>query len=417
MTQQQPAEPAATGVEAQQLQLAAMDRRTLHGWRNAIFAVFGLSGFALANWLSRTPRIQDLLEASTAQMGWVVFGIAAGSILGLLAASRVVARFQARPLMLLCLLVVAGGLLAAGLAAEFLGSILPVVLGLAVFGAANGCLDVAMNVDGATNERALGRTVMPLFHAAFSIGTMLGAGAGALAAAIDLDLAWHMVIVSVVVVIGALLCTRSVPDLIKAQQDTDKGAAKADRLAVWKDSRTVLIGLIVLGMAFTEGSANDWLTLASVNGHGLSESGGALVLALFLGSMTAGRIAGVKVLDRFGRVPVLRGTAVLAFVGLLIFILVPTPAIAIVGVVLWGLGASLGFPVGMSAASDDPATAAARTSAVATVGYLAFLAGPPLIGFLGESVGLLRALLVVVVLLVLVAIVAPAARERKGTPG
>ena len=127
--------------------------------------------------------------------------------------------------------------------------------------------------------------------------------------------------------------------------------------------------------------------------------------------MTAGRLGGVLLLDRFGRVPVLRGSFLLAAIGLLVVIFVPNPAIAAAGAVLWGLGSALGFPIGMSAAADDPKTAAARVSAVATVGYFAFLVGPPVIGFLGQHVGILNALLVVLVLAALGAIVSGAARE------
>ena len=120
----------------------------------------------------------------------------------------------------------------------------------------------------------------------------------------------------------------------------------------------------------------------------------------------------MRLLDRYGRVPVLRGSAVLAVIGLLLLIFSPIVWVAIVGVVLWGLGASLGFPVGMSAAADDPRMAAARVSAVATIGYVAFLVGPPVIGALGDAVGILNGLLVVLVLVVVAGVASSAARER-----
>jgi cyanate permease len=126
-------------------------------------------------------------------------------------------------------------------------------------------------------------------------------------------------------------------------------------------------------------------------------------------------LGGVIILDRFGRVPVLRGSAVLAIIGLIMVIFGPTLWVAIIGIVFWGLGSALGFPVGMSAAADDPATAAARVSAVATIGYLAFLIGPPLLGALGEAVGLLNALLVVLVLVVIAGVSSGAAREPQKT--
>jgi fucose permease len=147
-----------------------------------------------------------------------------------------------------------------------------------------------------------------------------------------------------------------------------------------------------------------------VDGHGFDNAGGAVVLSVFLAAMTAGRIGGVVLLDRFGRVPVLRGSAALAVVGLLLVIAVPVDWIAVTGVVLWGLGASLGFPVGMSAAADDPRTATATVGAVATIGYTAFLVGPPLIGLIGEHVGILGGLLVVLVLIAAAGLASGAAR-------
>jgi MFS family permease len=122
------------------------------------------------------------------------------------------------------------------------------------------------------------------------------------------------------------------------------------------------------------------------------------------------------VLDRFGRVPVLRACALIGIAGLLLFIFGPVEWLVLVGTVLWGFGASLGFPVGMSAAADDVKNAAARVSAVAMIGYFAFLVGPPVLGLLGEVFGILNALLVVLVLMVLAGLAAPAARKPEAVP-
>src|SRR5690606_37172869 len=131
-------------------------------------------------------------------------------------------------------------------------------------------------------------------------------------------------------------------------------------------------------------------------------------------SMMVGRIAGGPLIDRFGRVPVLWATGASAALGLALVIFVPIIPVAVAGIVLWRLGASLGFPVAMSAAADDPVRAAARVSAVATVGYCAFLVGPPLIGVVGEHIGILNALIIVFVLIVLATFAAPAARPPRG---
>ena len=134
-----------------------------------------------------------------------------------------------------------------------------------------------------------------------------------------------------------------------------------------------------------------------------------MAFATFLTFMTAGRMLGTGLLDRYGRVAVLRvlfAAAVLGC-GLVVF---GSTSVAFVGAACWGVGASLGFPVGMSAAADDPERAALRLSVVATIGYLSFLSGPPLLGFLGDHFGVLRALSVVGVMSLFVLLILPAAR-------
>ena len=126
---------------------------------------------------------------------------------------------------------------------------------------------------------------------------------------------------------------------------------------------------------------------------------GPLTFAIFLAAMTAGRWFGPTLIDRRGRVFAVRLSAVVALVGLLLVVFGTLLPVAILGSVLWGAGTALGFPVGMSAAADDPPMAAARVSVTASIAYTAFLAGPPLIGFLGDHVGVLRALTTVAGLL------------------
>ena len=133
---------------------------------------------------------------------------------------------------------------------------------------------------------------------------------------------------------------------------------------------------MVLGFAFTEGSANDWMAVAMVDGYGTTEAVGAIGFGVFVAAMTVARMFGGAALERFGRVATLRATAVLGLAGLLLVLLGGSAPVAIAGAVLWGFGAALGFPVGMSAAADDPERAAVRVSVVSSIGYTAFLAGP-----------------------------------------
>ncbi|PZE37040.1 MFS transporter [Curtobacterium sp. MCPF17_031] len=390
---------------------------TTRAWRNAVFVVFTLSGLDIATWLGRVPSVRDSLDASTFTMGLLVLGMSIGSIGGLTFAGHIVARLGARRGVLVASACLALGMVTAGVAVTLGWGFAAIWVCLIAFGFGNGLCDVSMNVAGATAERLGGRTIMPLFHAAFSVGTLAGAGIGSLAERFEVPVAVHFIVVGILTSLAMIVAIRWFGDdrhVEPEATDTSPVALPVSRWAVWRQPSTLLIGVIVLGMALAEGSANDWLPLAMIDGHGLANDGGSAVLAVFLAAMTAGRIAGSPLIDRFGRVPVLRASAVVAVVGLGMLIFVPSVPIAIVGVVLWGLGASLGFPMGMSAAADDPRTAAAKVSAVATIGYVAFLAGPPIIGFAGEHVGLLNGLLIVFVFIIAAGLASGAARERTG---
>jgi MFS family permease len=171
----------------------------------------------------------------------------------------------------------------------------------------------------------------------------------------------------------------------------------------------------VLAFAFAEGTGNDWIGIALIDGYGTTAAVGTLGFATFLAAMTAGRWFGPSLLDRYGRVVVIRVLTVVCLVGVLLFVFGTYVALAFVGAVLWGAGLSLGFPVGMSAGADQPAMAAPRVSVIASIGYCAFLAGPPLVGFLGDHFTVLRAILAVAVLLALAMIITGSVRPPSGT--
>jgi fucose permease len=278
-----------------------------------------------------------------------------------------------------------------------------------------------MNVEGAAIEKQVNKTILPLFHAFFSFGTVIGAGLGILAIAWGANVFVHLAIIAVILVVVAFVSIANVPAR-EATLDLDSEAEKQgwrDRLSLalsaWKEPRTYALGVIMLGMAFAEGGANDWLALGVVEGHGAADAYGAAGLAVFSVSMTVVRVFGGPLVDRFGRVATLRVLAVTATVGLLLFILAPTLPLVFIGAALWGAGVSLGFPLGMSAAADDPAKAAARVSAAATIGYVAFLAGPPVLGLIADHLGLLNTLYILVALIVASGLASSAARPIAGS--
>lgn len=378
----------------------------------ATMLIFAVNGFAFASWAARIPTVTRVLELSSGEMGAVLLSLAAGSVLALPVAGTVASRIGTGNTVRVGGTISSTGALLIALALS-LPSVSLTVVGLFLFGVGVGLWDVSQNVEGAAVEQKLKRTVMSQFHAGFSGGAFLGALVGAGLSALNVPLPPHLVGIAVLVAVALFLATRNfLPEAEHPGEREESGEKKKTRSA-WLELRTLLVGLVVLGAALTEGSANDWIAKATVDGLGAPEWAGALMFAVFIASMTAFRLLGGKLIDRWGRVPALYASLLTALVGLVVFVFGPNVWISGFGAVLWGAGAALGFPTGMSAAADDPLRAAKRVSVVSTVGYIAFLAGPPIIGFLGDHFTLRPALLAIGAVMVLSILVVPAARPLK----
>jgi fucose permease len=361
--------------------------------RNAVAAAFIVNGLLFASLVSRVPDLRSSLDLSNGGLGLLLLAIAAGSVLALPSAGWLVTRTSAGAVVRLGAAFCAVGLSVGALGAAVV-SVAPIAaVGLFAYGIGTGMWDVAMNVEGAEVERGLGRSVMPRFHAGFSLGTILGAGIGVAVTAANAPMLLHLGLLAVA---GLLAMLRWTPAFLPA---VDHPAADTSSGTAWLEPRTLAVGLMILCFAVAEGSANDWLSLALIDGYDVAHWVGVAGYAVFVTAMTLGRLAGTSLLDRFGRAPVLWATAVTAALGIVLVVVGDHVLLVGVGILAWGLGASLGFPVGMSAAADDPSRAAARVSVVSTIGYGAFLAGPPLLGALADQVGTLQSLLAVAVLM------------------
>ncbi|BCW72392.1 MFS transporter [Arthrobacter sp. NicSoilB8] len=410
-------------------------------WRNAVVVAYGASGIAFSTWVSRLPAIRDGLDLTPGTVGLLLLCMTAGSFLSVSASGLIVLRLGSKLTIRIGSIMVGFGLMLAGFGTSVLANPVAVAAGLAIIGLGTASWNTASNVEGAAVERAVRRHIMPRLHGSFSLGTVAGAGLGAWAAAAGIPVFWHLAAAGLLVAgsvttaaawfraditpvqgerpftvsgtdtfedpsTGPIPVVRQTDAVPEQPLDNKRQIAQA-----WRDRRTLLLGVLVLGLALAEGAAGDWVALALADGHGQTDAAGAAGYGLFVTFMTIGRFAGTVVLDRFGRVPVMRWCAALAVLGLGLFVFAPVPWLAYVALAIWGLGASLGFPVGMSAAADDPRKAAARVSVVSTIGYGAFLCGPPLLGLLAEHVGILHSLLAVMVMLIVSFLLSPVARK------
>ncbi|NDO88174.1 MFS transporter [Cellulosimicrobium composti] len=376
------------------------------------FALFGVIG---TSWMSRLPSVREALGLSSGQLGALLVVGGVGTLTAVVATGAVVARFGSRTTLVVATTanVVGFGLVALGTAT---GSVGVFAVGAFLNGMCGALTNVPINICAASVEQHVGRAILPHFHAAFSIGAACGALVAAAFSWVHVGIAVQVVVVTLVVTaVRALLiapATALAPERAAAARadapatadatDDDvpvvaprRGAGFRAALAAWREPRTLLIGLVLLASSLSEGSAGNWLSIAVVDGFDVREALGAVAYGTFVGAMTVFRFAGTGLIDRFGRVAVLRASGASALVGLLVFGLAPTLPLAWAGIVLWGCGAALANPVAIAAASDDPAHAAPRVAVATSFSTVAMLTAPPLLGLLVDGVGARHALLVI----------------------
>lgn len=346
------------------------------------------------------PAIRAELGVGTGTIGVLLACSTVGAVIGLLVARTALHRLGGRGAVVGAELVMAGALVVLGLAV-MAASVPLAALGFTVAGLGLGTLDVSVNVEGAAVERAAGRTLLPLMHSGWSAGAAIGAGIGAICAALGLKPQIQFLLLAALVVVVSLTMASGIPAATPPEADEQPRVAWGLRLrrwlAGWSNKRLLLIGLVLLGCEFGEGTANNWLSLAVKQNHGQPASIAALFLTLFALGEAGSRATAGPLVDRLGRVRMVRYTTTLGVCGVALFVVSQWIWLAAVGAVLWAIGVSMGFPLGLSAAAegDDPAT---QVSVAASIGYQASLIGPPVIGFLAESVGLLSSLWLLAIL-------------------
>lgn len=396
-----------------------LSRSVINRAKIALFITFFTFGFAFASWAARIPLVMASLSINSAVMGVLLLCLAVGSLITMLSSGWVTTRFRCSTIVFWASSIFAFGLMLVGLAVAF--KILWLTgLGLFIFGLGSGCCDVAMNLEGVNVERALKQTIMPRLHAFFSMGNVGGALFAVILEYFHFSFSGPLFVLVLIMWLTLILCSRRYLPVTANKQDEHKDNAKnrPNPLAAWLEPRTLLIGFVVLSFGLIEGSAFDWLALGVITGFEIDGQPpvnwlGSLALALFVIGMTSMRWLGGSLIDKYGRVKILRICSLFSAVGLLIFGLVPYLSIAIIGVVLWGIGGALGFPVGVSAASDEPRHAAARIAVVAAVGYCAMLAGPPVLGFLALHLGVKNALLMLIIPLTISFFLIPQMKRRQ----
>lgn len=379
--------------------------------RTLVTAFFALDGFLFASWVVSVPEVKAHVHASAGSLGLALLGISVGALLTMTITGRLCARVGSGRVLVASatLMSIVIMLPARATSVAALGAV------LFVLGAAFGGLNVAGNSSAVDIIRELGRPIMPSFHAAFSLGGLLGAVVGGVIAS-QLRTVWQLTTVGVFgLVVTACLGVLLLRSAVRGEAPAGVGAADTQRAELSQrltgGPRWIVaaFGVIALCSAYGEGALADWgalhLRLDLHTSVGLAAAG----YASFSAAMVAGRLAGSWLLARLGRTFVLAGGALTAAAGMLIAALVPVLVVVIGGFVLVGLGLANLFPaaIGQAGALRGPRGVAAAS----TIGYAGLLAGPPTIGFLSERTGLPTALTTISLLAAVAAVVAVLVRR------
>ena len=335
---------------------------------------FLAAGMAMAAWAPLVPYAKTRMGLGQAELGLLLLCLGIGSLLAMPVTGALASRFGCRPLILL-----SGALVC--LILPFL-AIAPSPLLLAttlfLFGAAIGTLDVTMNIQAVAVEKNNGGALMSGFHGLFSVGGFAGAGGMALLLWSGMSPLSASLVIAVLV--GAVLCIAN-PHLLRAP----KVSGGDKRLFAMPRGAVIAIGLLCFAVFMAEGAIIDWSALLLTSGGGFTADQGGLGYAAFAIAMTLGRFTGDSVVRRWGGKRVLLLGGLCAGAGFFTTVLAPSPAIALLGFVLIGSGASNIVPILFTAAGrqrDMPASLA--VGAITTIGYTGILAGPALIGFVAQ---------------------------------
>lgn len=341
--------------------------------------VFATQPLAFGAWLALLPQVQAAIGLNKAELALALLGMPIALIPCLQIASRVIHYLGPRRL------------LAAGFVAQPLSLYLPVnatsqwgLFGMLAFGGiVVACMQVSLNVYAGRLEKQTEATVMSRCHGFWALGLMVGSF---LATLIVADKVTVLMVIAVPAAILGIWLSLSLP---KLAGEADGSPSPPRRKLTQIPRALFALSLFATAISMTEGAMSDWAAIyLAERTEGAAQNAG-IAVSIYAGFMAAGRLMGDMCKIWIGAVGLARVTVGLAITGLVLLIL-PLPLwAAYIGFALVGLGASVGFPLGVSAAAAlDDRYESSNIAIMSSVAIGGFLIGPPLIGFLSESFSL-----------------------------
>ncbi|AXI81094.1 MFS transporter [Peterkaempfera bronchialis] len=384
---------------------AAEDRTAVQRARVAVAVVFALHGAVTGSFATRIPWMQERLHLSSGELGVALMMPAIGASLAMPLASRIVHRYGGRAAV--------RGLLALWCAALALPAAAPGLPwfcpALLLFGATAGMADVAMNAQGVEVEQRFGRSIMSGLHGMWSVGGLVASGFGVLAAHAGIDARLHLGVMAALLVVGGRLVCRHLLDVRPAAEEE-----APPRFALPPRS-ALAIGLVGFCAVFAEGGSADWCAVYLRDITGASAGVAAACYSGFAFTMAGARLAGDAVVRRLGPVRTVRLSGAVATVGGLLVVVSESPALAIPGFALLGVGIAVVVPLAFAAAGKSGPNPSQSIAGVATITYTSGLVAPAAIGLLAQATSLTVSFMLVTALVSALVLSAGALRRAAVT--
>ncbi|MEI6584138.1 MAG: MFS transporter [Chitinophagia bacterium] len=349
--------------------------RQLHRW--AVAAIFFASGLTFASWASRIPEVQAMHHLSNGELGGVLFALPAGSLISLPLWGWMIAKYGSKTMLLSGITLYVLLLLLISLA----GSIGQLWVILFLFGMIGNLCNISVNTQAVAVEKLYGRSIMAGFHAIWSLAGFTGAAVGNLLIAFNATLFLHFLVIGILATLLVIVVNTR---LLQGDAQTQSAS-----FIVRPNKELWLLGLIAFCCMACEGAMFDWTGVYFQKVVNVPRQLVALGYTAFMSTMAGGRFLGDWIITRFGKRQVLQASGLLIFSGLLLAVLFPFLLFAILGFMLVGLGVSSVIPVVYSAAGNSQNLApSVALATVSSIGFIGFLIGPPIIGFIAEILSL-----------------------------
>ncbi len=363
------------------------NQKRLGLWFAGTSAIFFTRALLFSTFVSRGPEVQAALNLNTAEMGLLSMVFPAGGITGILFAGLLVNRFGTRKVNAATYIIAGLSFVALG-PAVVSGNLFLASAGLFLVGLPMAISDFVGNIEGTAVDKASKRSLFPAIHGLFGVGMLTGATLASwlIASNVGLDVSFIAVgifagVVSVVA--GLTFNTRPKKQITSSGKQGDKKHA----LRVWTEKRSLLIAVIGFSFILAEGAAGVWVPIALTQ-TGFSGSEAAFAFGVFWIVITIGRLIGGSIVDLIGRRMVVLLSALITSSGILVFMAVDFIALPYLGLVLWGLGMAIGFPMAIASMSDEPTMAPARINMIISVVYISGITVGPALGAVGQVAGL-----------------------------